>query len=208
MPVPVCVGISQILNKVFVFCVFFFLIKDKLSGKQEKGVGKSEHKPNTGTAGIQRFYQHFLFCHVCICHISIYCVSLALLSLSKYCVTQIIFMSKLKIIMQQFFWLDRSSTFYEFSVCVRYSWLEVVSSEEQISWRKSILSVHLFSQITTKIFLYVCSVYILTVKNSIVNTCDLRILKQINWFKTKYFSFKKMSKIRRNTHWIPQQGSF
>lgn len=43
-----------------------FFVKDKLSGKQEEGVVKSEHKPYTGTAGIERFYQPFLFHYVCI----------------------------------------------------------------------------------------------------------------------------------------------
>lgn len=68
--------------------MFVFFIKDKLSDKQEEGVVKSERKPYTGTAGIQRFYQPFLFYYVCICNIPIFFfLSLLSLGASKYDIT-------------------------------------------------------------------------------------------------------------------------
>lgn len=44
-------------------------------------------------------------------------------------------------------------------------------------------------------FSFVCFMYIPRVKkSSAVNMCDLRIWKQINWYKSNYFNFKK-------SHW-------
>lgn len=87
--------------------MFVFFIKDKLSGKQEEGVVKSEHKPYTGTAGIERFLSAFslLLCLYLQYNYILFFLSLLSLGASKYCITQGIFMSKLKIVIQQFFCL-------------------------------------------------------------------------------------------------------
>lgn len=89
-----------------------FFVKDKLSGKQEEGVVKSEHKPYTGTAGIERFYQPFLFYYVCILqyiHLLFFFFSLLSPGTGKSYMAQGIFVSRLKTVMQKFFHLH-----YEF----------------------------------------------------------------------------------------------
>lgn len=82
-----------------------FFVKDKLSSKQEEGVVKSEHKPYTGTAGIERFYQPFLFYYVCILQYIHLLFFLSLLSpgTRKSHITQGIFVSRLKTVVQKFF---------------------------------------------------------------------------------------------------------
>lgn len=140
-----------------------FFVKDKLSSKQEEGVVKSEHKPYTGTAGMKRFYQSFLFYDVCILQYIHLLFFLSLLSpgTRKSYITQGILCPGRKLLCRNplICMMNLWIPLWISTVCGRYSWLE-----SDGLWRTSIkrrisFPPHLSSQVAMKFFLCVLFTY-------------------------------------------------
>lgn len=187
-----------------------FFVKDKLSGKQEEGVVKSEHKPYTGTAGIKRFYQPFLFYYVCILqyiHLLFFfffhCCPLALASHIWHRVS---LCPGWKLLCRNSFIciMNLGIPLWISTVCGRYSWLESDGLRRTNITRKIQFFPHTYPAKEQWNFSSVCFVYVLTVKNpSAVTMCDLKANQLIK----KKSKFKRNSRLCRSVHWTPQWGS-